>query len=923
METFAHLQDAIRAIIPADAINRMRLNAMQRHQKGYDPMPVVRLYVPFTCCQWLLTEIDEDLDTAFGLCDLGMGFPEVGPVSLYEIAEVTPHVRCDPHFVAVAPLSVYSREARNAQGIVLAWEGVPLVEPEDVPTVDELYASFEEDAAGTGAFDNTGCANTGSAEELNQTETLPLAHFLDQFRQPLLEQIEKQTPVVYDGQRAAWQDDILAGLKRTPFPAQAHRIHAVYAGLVERDLPAVFLNGEMGTGKTMMGICLAALMYRGYSQKPVLVISPPHLVYKWRREILDTIPQAAVTVINGSNAIIDLIRFRERLVDGRLEDGRQHFLVIGRVRMRMGFYWKPAYWKRPYRYLVKSDEGKRAASYEAIACPCCGSYQTNREGVPTMAMPEWGSERREYCQNKECAAPLWTMRHKGEEEQSAETRLRGFLKQLPGIGKVTANRLIDTFGVENLSKIIDNNIYDFVNLQKGDGDFMFGDKHAQRLEKALGRLEFALQMVSYQPSEYVKRHFPRKAFSLALVDEAHEYKNQGSAQGQAMAVLCNESEKVVCLTGTLMGGYASDLFHLLFRAMPGVMSRMGYAANRHNSFAAAEERFMRTYGCLIDVYSVNDEGSHLTAKGKKTSMHTKKAPGFSSPGIARFVLPYTVFMRLADLGEGILPDYQEETRRIAMSNDMRTQYFALSARLRLALDTALSKRDNSLTAVVINALLRWPETCAREEVVMHPREREMIASAPAIFDGHTPSPKEADLIEVCKAEAAAGRRVIAYTVYTGGHDTASRLANLLKQAGLKAAVLRSTVSSDAREDWIADKVEQGIDVLVCNPELIKTGLDLLAFPTIYFMQTGYNVYTMAQAARRSWRIGQKDKVKVYYACYEDSTQVQCLELMARKTKTALSTMGVMPETGLDSFIDDEEDSEASITEALAKNLLGR
>ena len=923
METFAHLQDAIRAIIPADAINRMRLNAMQRHQKGYDPMPVVRLYVPFTCCQWLLTEIDEDLDTAFGLCDLGMGFPELGYVSLFEIAEVTPHVRCDPHFVAVAPLSVYSREAHNAQGIVLAWEGVPFVEPEDVPTVDELYASFEEDAAGTGAFDNTGCAHTNSAEELNQTETLPLAHFLEQFRQPLLEQIEKQTPVVYGGQHAAWQDDILAGLKRTPFPAQAHRIHAVYAGLVERDLPAVFLNGEMGTGKTMMGICLAALMYRGYSQKPVLVISPPHLVYKWRREILDTIPQAAVTVINGSNAIIDLIRFRERLVDGRLEDGRQHFLVIGRVRMRMGFYWKPAYWKRPYRYLVKSDEGKRAASYEAIACPCCGSYQTNREGVPTMAMPEWGSERREYCQNKECAAPLWTMRHKGEEEQSAETRLRGFLKQLPGIGKVTANRLIDTFGVENLSKIIDNNIYDFVNLQKGDGDFMFGDKHAQRLEKALGRLEFALQMVSYQPSEYVKRYFPRKAFSLALVDEAHEYKNQGSAQGQAMAVLCNESEKVVCLTGTLMGGYASDLFHLLFRAMPGVMSRMGYAANRHNSFAAAEERFMRTYGCLIDVYSVNDEGSHLTAKGKKTSMHTKKAPGFSSPGIARFVLPYTVFMRLADLGEGILPDYQEETRRIAMSNDMRTQYLALSARLRLALDTALSKRDNSLTAVVINALLRWPETCAREEVVMHPREREMIASAPAIFDGHTPSPKEADLIEVCKAEAAAGRRVIAYTVYTGGHDTASRLANLLKQAGLKAAVLRSTVSSDAREDWIADKVEQGIDVLVCNPELVKTGLDLLAFPTIYFMQTGYNVYTMAQAARRSWRIGQKDKVKVYYACYEDSTQVQCLELMARKTKTALSTMGVMPETGLDSFIDDEEDSEASITEALAKNLLGR
>ena len=514
------------------------------------------------------------------------------------------------------------------------------------------------------------------------------------------------------------------------------------------------------------------------------------------------------------------------------------------------------------------------------------------------------------------------MRHRESEDEAAERKLRKFLLQLPGIGKVSADRLIETFGVDMLTRIIDDNVQDFVNLCDSEGNFVFKDKHAAALEKTLGRLEFALRMISYQPSEYVKRYFPRKAFSLALIDEAHEYKNAGSAQGQAMAVLCNEAEKVLCLTGTLMGGYASDLFYLLFRAMPGVMVQMGYGANRHNSFAAAETRFMRQHGCLIDVFSYSGDQSESfqTARGKKTTLHVKKAPGFGPMGIAQFILPHTVFMRLTDLGEGILPAYSEETRMVMMSGAMLQHYRVLKLKLTAALEAALARRDNRLTGVVINALLRWPDTCFRAEQVTHPGERSIIlAEAPSLCDDDTPTPKEQDILDVCLQEKRLGRRVIVYTTYTGRHDTSSRLRNLLQAAGLKAAVLRSTVNSDAREDWIADQVEHGIDVLITNPELVKTGLDLLAFPSIYFAQTGYNVYTVAQASRRSWRIGQKEAVKVYYACYEESAQVDCLELMAKKIKTALSTMGVMPETGLDVF--DEEESEASLTEALAKQLL--
>ena len=884
----------------AERYAALRENHKRRPKNDHDPRPVAHLYLPGNRCQWLLTEIDED-NIAFGLCDLGMGFPELGYVDLTEVMEaacsVCAELRCNADFRAIAPLSVYAEQAYLAQHIVLDWDGAP--QPSD-----------GDGAAGT----------------------IPLAQFLSDYREQLLEQIEAQTPVVYRGEHPAWQDDVLAGLKRQPFPAQQKRIHAVYAGLVERGLPAVFLNGEMGTGKTMMGICVSALMQHGYSRKPVLVISPPHLVYKWRREILDTVPEASVTVINGSNAIRELMAFRRRLMADVFNDGtppldpaRPHYLIIGRVRMRMGFHWRPAYATRNHYFRARDDDDgqSRIGSYRAICCPHCGTFQTIGEDelpVDVAQHPDWGKDRRMSCQNKVCGAPLWTMCHQGKAEEDAERKLRKFLLQLPGIGKVSADRLIDMFGVEALTRIVDDNINDFVNLCDSDGEFVFNDKQAARLEKSLGRLEFALRMISYQPSEFVKRYFPRKSFSLALIDEAHEYKVAGSAQGQAMAVLCGEAEKVLCLTGTLMGGYASDLFYLLFRAMPSEMLKLGFGPTQGGSFFSAEARFMAHYGCLIDVYKSREDGTFKTARGKKVASQTRKAPGFSATGIARFVLPYAVFMRLQDVGD-VLPGYHEETRLIPMTTTMREAYRHLHLRLGNRLRAALAHRDNSLTGVVINALLRWPDTCFRAETITHPRDRhDILAETTSLFADDTPTPKEADVIELCLQEKRQGRRVLVYTVYTGGHDTATRLRQLMQQAGLKAAVLRSSVSSDAREDWIADQVEQGVDVIICNPELVKTGLDLLAFPTIYFAQTGYNVYTAAQASRRSWRIGQKDDVRVYYACYEDSTQVQCLELMAKKIKTALSTMGVMPETGLDVF-DEDESSEGSVVEALAKQLL--
>lgn len=89
-----------------------------------DFAPVVKLFTPDAACTWLLTELDpDDPDIAFGLCDLGMGCPELGSVRISEIASIRGRfglpVERDRHFTADKPLSAYAAEARAQQCLIV------------------------------------------------------------------------------------------------------------------------------------------------------------------------------------------------------------------------------------------------------------------------------------------------------------------------------------------------------------------------------------------------------------------------------------------------------------------------------------------------------------------------------------------------------------------------------------------------------------------------------------------------------------------------------------------------------------------------------------------------------------------------------------------------------------------------------------
>jgi len=54
-----------------------------------DVMPIVKLFNPYHQHRWLLASLEPDCpDIAYGLCDLGMGYPELGTVSLSELEEI-------------------------------------------------------------------------------------------------------------------------------------------------------------------------------------------------------------------------------------------------------------------------------------------------------------------------------------------------------------------------------------------------------------------------------------------------------------------------------------------------------------------------------------------------------------------------------------------------------------------------------------------------------------------------------------------------------------------------------------------------------------------------------------------------------------------------------------------------------------------
>ena len=641
-----------------------------------------------------------------------------------------------------------------------------------------------------------------------------LGEFIDTYRDAIAHRVVESYPPLY---RPSENGGTLPRLLRTPLGAQADAIRGAALSLEAHRGTTV--GGEMGTGKTF--IAAAAAHMAGF--KRILVLGPPHLVPKWKREVEVTVPGARAVIVKS---ITDLERLRFSIGSGPL------FAVMSREKAKLSYRWKAAVierWAVSKGRLVRDEE--TGEPFRVPCCPDCTAQIVDKDGVPLTDADL--NRRKHTC--AACGAPLW---------------------QADGSGPAR-----------------------------------------------------------YPLADYVK-HRMKGFFDLLIGDEIHEYKGRGSAQGIAAGVLADACGKSLSLSGTLMGGYASTLFHLLYRFSPEIRTEFE---------RSDEHRWIQRYGFeehsigKPDNDSVEDGRNSRRRKYRKT---VRERPGLV-PSALFHIIANTVFLRLTDVASG-LPDYDEQILLSSMDSEedatgysQRSAYDTVYEELRKELAEALKAGSKRLLATYLQTLLAYPEGCTKGETVFDPRSGDIIVQVPPLSEERL-YPKEKALVDLVAAERMEGRRVLVYATHTGTRDITERMDEILTRHGFRVAVLKAdAVAPERREAWVADKVKQGIDVMICHPRLVQTGLDLIDFPTLVWFETDYSVYVSRQASRRSWRIGQTRPVKVVFMSYKNTLQADALKLVAKKMQSSLAVEGELPEDGLAAYGDDGDD----LMMALARKLV--
>jgi hypothetical protein len=634
--------------------------------------------------------------------------------------------------------------------------------------------------------------------------------------------------------RLGTQRKALPGQERAGLlPAQRHAAAALARSI--RKNGVANCQAEMGTGKTTISTGVIELL----DAYPAIVLCPPHLVPKWIREIEEVIPGAYAREIRrigrNSDAVYDVNDVREFLeqykaaCDAAQKKGGSKPKWVAVVAHTSAKFG--AGWQ-PAVINRKARDPLTGKIVDACACPGCGKVvMVEKDGfvVPMTDASEL-AEKRQFCHNR---IPGW--------ELDADGRTK-----------------LDTNG-------------DSVWGTRPCGTPLFEFNGARR----------------HSISEYITKH-AKGAFKLLIADEVHQFKSKSSDRGVAFHQLVTAVKWTLTLTGTFFGGKSTSIFWLLHRLNHGVRRDFAF----HD-----EKRWARLYGVLETTRRRRrnedaDEDGVYTGN-RRYRNQAKEQPGVS-PAIMSRLLDTTIFLSLKDLNLA-LPSYKEEVVALDMLDDQGQQYHSMDSGLK-----QLAIQSSRYLSTWLQWTLARPNSAFRDEVVVVDEvddgngknvRKVPLMELPAINpNGHKWLPKENWLADFCKVEKQQGRKVLVYVRQTGTRDIQDRVMMPLQANGLRVSILSGNVDPRKREEWIAKRVNT-IDVLICNPRLVETGLDLVQFSTVVFFEIEYSLYTLWQSVRRVWRLGQTQPVKAIFSVYSTAMEATALALMGKKMKAAQLVYG--------------------------------
>ena len=598
-----------------------------------------------------------------------------------------------------------------------------------------------------------------------------------------------------------------------------------------------------GTGKTKIG---SAALYAyqksiGGGRRINVITCPSHVAKKWVRELYETVPNCIARVVSS---ITDVDRMYElyKTLD------KPVFMVLSKESARSGYLRKPTVmWNKRRKGFI---------------CPVCGAVQemtVTTDGISYTVPADSLFFREENNKNHKCQS-CKTVLWEADNPDCLDPAKNEWVR-IGGYGYIHRE-----FAYRYLVRVKTDGMKKQVAAVADDPNGIFPAQGAYK---------------RYPLSRYIKHRFKR--IDAYIADELHEYSGE-SAQGEAMAELAGIAKKVIAMTATLINGYAKGMFYLLFRLKPRLMLADGFKYKDARLFCLR-------YGVVESFFETTETKYNAASKSRTRKVREKFLPGISPIVYSKFLMENTVFLSLYDMAKE-LPDYEEIPIACKMSENVEKEYRHIENEFK----TIMRKNRrlaNKLLSPYLNLLTAYPDQPYGHEPVC----AGDFAIMPKSFENE-PSDKLNRVLELIKHKVESGERVIVYTAWVR-LDTQEVLDKRLSELGIKACILKQSVEPVGREKWVRKKLGEGMQVLITNPFLIQTGLDLNEFTTLIFYNLAFNLYVLRQASCRSWRINQTaPKIEVYLFYWKDTMQQRALRLMASKLAAATMIEGQLSEEGL-------------------------